>query len=268
MSQPQELHIHTVYSAEAETAVAAPSLRLRGLAVLTLLVGVVWLYATWSVGWKWTKVGVFVLVTMDDHAAAQQQTAAEDAVLRPPILPRPDANTDVQAAARAAHARLSRITNVWLGMIAFVGLWLTMSGFAGLPAGGALRRIGRVLAPLVVVALGMLIWHVQHEYAWLESIMPRWVPPVLIVLMFALAASAGFALQRRRVSLLRLAGLLVILSACGTITALWAALRWGGIPMEGVDSAMYVKVFLAQSAYGWLLLIGAIGLRNRQSQRT
>jgi len=262
MSETRELQIHTVFSAEQEQTLPAASPRLRVLAVLTLVVGLCWLYVTWRPVWKWIEhelmVGELMLTTM-----GSQPRGVLPGATKPESHARPKAESNAQKrkATQNAQQRLGGISAGWLGLTTLMGLWLTMAGTAGLAGGRRARRLGWLLAP-IVLALGVwMIYHVQVEYAWLESILPRWVRPALVVLGVALAVAVGCILERRRVGLLRLSGMLVVLSACATLVALWAALRWGGLPSEGLDRTLYVKAFALQSAYGWVLLLSTIRLR-------
>jgi hypothetical protein len=68
-------------------------------------------------------------------------------------------------------------------------------------------------------------------------------------------------LNRRGAWLLRAGGWLVVVSACVSLLALWASVQWGRMPGEGIDLGVYLKLFAAQSAYGWFLLLAMVGAR-------
>jgi len=266
MNEPLDLQIHTVYSADAEATVAASSLRLRILAGLALVVGIGWLYATCVPVWtrieREVMVGEVMLSAFGSHANTNKPADEKS-----PTAPNPTEKSRAESrpvheqrrATLQAQQRLGVITGVWMGMTILAGLCLVVGGVAGLVRPSRrLRVLGWCLTPVTLIVLGLLIAYVQREYAWLESILPRWVWPVMAGLVLTCAVFVGLGLQRRRVGLLRVGGVFVVLSACATVAALWTALRWGGLPSEGFDAMFYMKAFAMQSAFGWLLLLGTL----------
>jgi hypothetical protein len=233
---------------------------LRIFAVLTVFAGVTWLYVTWKPVWKWIENELMLSEILLGAVGTQPLTPA-GAETKPPAGSAQQQAAARAAATRQAQQRLGSIAIGWLGWTSLVGLWLVMCGGAGLFRNRVFALLGMVLTPML---LGLIVWlayHVQVEYAWLESLLPAWVRPTFAALGLALALSVGFILQTWRLGLLRTGGILVILSAALTVAGLWAALRWGGLPAEAFDTRFYVKTFALQSAYGWILLIGAFRLR-------
>jgi len=70
----------------------------------------------------------------------------------------------------------------------------------------------------------------------------------------ALAGLLGIARFGAAIKLHTMAAILIIVSAVGSVVGIWAAVKWGGLP-QVPSWTIYPKVFGAQSAYGWALLI-------------
>ena len=290
MPTPHTFEVETVFSAE-EASVSGG--RLRVLGFLTLLVGAGWLYATWGPMYRWINRtvaigGLSVAMGALDSGADVEQTAEDDlntvmGVLtgRPaeaagaePSAPEsapPDKPTtatldpETLGKAQLAMSFLPVAGYAWLGLATFTGLWLMMGALAAVAPGGRARTVGKLVLAVVVVAMAGLFAYARHEWDWVESVMPSWVKPALGGLLVLLACSLGASLNRRRVWLHRAGGVLIILSALGSVAAIWGAVRWGQMPDENVDLLLYAKVFGLQSAYGWVTLVGMIGLKQRRA---
>ncbi|HRX85220.1 MAG TPA: hypothetical protein P5572_09410, partial [Phycisphaerae bacterium] len=145
MTDFRDLQIHVVYSAKETPRVAAPgaapglSLRLRAVALLTLVVGVAWLYATWFHAWPWAEnefmQGELLLVMAGSNAhhappaTTQPQEGDKPAEKTPAPAPTKAQRT---AATQQAQFRLGQITYGWLALTSVIGLWMIMSGSAAL----------------------------------------------------------------------------------------------------------------------------------------
>lgn len=270
MTDFSNLQIRTVYSAkegEARPPSTSSGLRRQVLALLTFLIGLAWLYGTWVPAYNWINPRFMVGQLMLGAFGAQVNvplaapSAEGDAEAAPTPKPKPRSTNEREADTMQAQRRLAAITGGWLALSTLVGLWLIMSGSAALLTSRSLALFGMMLTPITI---GLIVWiafYVKREYAWYESLLPRWVYPTLGSLGVLAALAAGWVLQSWRIGLLRFGGVLVILSAGATVAGLWAALRYSGLPAEAFTTAFYVKAFAVQSAYGWVLLVGTIRLR-------
>lgn len=163
--------------------------------------------------------------------------------------------------AKAAGAVMGLGLVAWIIVPTLMGLWIAMAGAASLSADPSFRSAGKILAPVVVLALGAVTWHIWRTTQWYESILPEWTKPVMLGLAAAAAASLGMALNRKSLFLQRFGAVLAILSAGLTVGAFWAAIRWGQMPAEGVGVKLYARVFAQQSAWGWVTLLVLRGLK-------
>ncbi len=273
MAGTYELQIQTVYSEDDAVASQPGTWRLRLVAVLTLAVSIGWLYIAWgpvakrvlneaTLAGAMLQAGGSMPGLLPQTATSEtpdEDGAAEDAQLTPEQ--RHQAWRAQQAETQRAQITLVSLASAWIGVTTLIGLWLAMAGTAGLRAGRWAKWLGLLIAPLALLAVGAVAWHVQKEYAWLESLMPNWVLPVLVGLGVVFGASVGAMLQRRGARMLRWGGGLVVLSAIFSVGVIWAAQHWGNLPADPMAGLSYVKVFAVQSAYGWFLLLATIGLR-------
>jgi len=283
MADTFEIQVHTVYSSATQ---AAKSARLRWVAFLTILVSLAWMYVLWWQVFSWLErpmsMGqaiIFMGVAAPGASGESNDIAAFSTLLRGESA-RPGKNADASDATpnnkgdsgptrgRAAQAIplsskvLAAAGVCWLGVPTLVGLWLMAAGVAGLIGPSALRFLGYLIAPMALAAGGYLYWYAQKEYGWYESILPDWVTPAMLGLAMAFAGSVGAMFARRGLRLLRLGGVLVIASAVLSVVALWAAVKWGQMPAEGISPMLYAKIFAGQSAYGWILLLSLIRIRR------
>jgi hypothetical protein len=286
MSSAYDIQIHTIYSADDTTKTACG--RLRFFAVLTLVVALAWLYVTWWPMYKWVeqRIGLgelHIMSALMQDMSKPPPTVSEEESQAPDKDDAPSKSKRRAAARKAdraaeraeAKAREARRKEVeaagaflaisgygWLTVMSLIGLWLVMAGAAGVSSAVALRLVGALVLPAGLLAAGGLSWYVWAEYQWFGTVMPDWVIPSMALLGAVVAASIGGLLNRRAVGLLRIGGGLVVFSAALSVTVIWLAVRWGQMPASQVDFALYAKVFGIQSAYGWLLLLGTMGLRS------
>lgn len=272
MSGTYDLQINTVYSATDAAAGGVPtSLRLRLVALLTLLAAGGWLYVTWEPALDWIERrvmiggGVLMLGSMPldpMNAGASTNSGKKETSDR----------AAASDAATAQHQAESQVRNLavlsagWLGLTSLTGLWLVMSGSAGLVRARFTRILAYLLAPLVLVATAGLIWYVDREYGeygWLETVIPEWFWPALEGLVIGFFLVLGQLLNRRPVGLLRLGGVLIVLASAATVIALHLAFKWGGNDLDPPNTLFCAKLFGIQSAFGWLLLVATLGLRSR-----
>ena len=281
MSDTHDIEVHTVYAVKE---VAPPAgVRLQILGLITFVVALAWLYTTWQPMFYWIqKTLAFGEINVDMgstkggakgngfgafagvvNTAKGQAGSSGRAASRVAPAKGEAATSAAKARADKQHAKMALRLGAggWLGTATIVGLWLAMSGVAGWSPARRLRRVGWVLLPLSLLVAVALAWHVWRVYEWYFSILPEWVMPVMLGLCITSAASVGALLNRRGVGLLRAGGYLVILSAVVSMASIWSAVHWGQMPAEQVGAALYAKIFGVQSGYGWVLLLGTIGLR-------
>jgi hypothetical protein len=213
---------------------------------------------------------------MNRAAAAEGKPVNPFGALMPQAAPRPGKSASGKPASAAAPAgqfanipaelrpqvqRAMLILGIcafgWMGLTSFAGLTLTAAGTSGLLT---VRRSRWPWAITVLSVAGIVavIWHVWARYQWAQSITPNWVKPVLCVLAALVAGAIGSVMHRRARGLLCFSGVMVVLSAIGSVAAIWAAVRWAEMPPESINRALYLRVFAIQSAYGWVLLLAAL----------
>jgi hypothetical protein len=278
MTDAGDIKVHTVFSAEQ---VERLGVRMRVLGFVNVLVAVVWLYVAWQPMYGWIQMRLALgeiniatggkqgdlttfakIMGPNGNAApgAQQQNGAASGNEADQAATKEQ--QEKRAAADLARGVLVGAAFGWLGLTTLAGVWLLVAGVASLTnfAAGA-RRLGLAVLPLSVIAIGVLAWYVWDKYEWYETLMPDWVKPSMLVLLAIAAAAFGAIVNRHGLKLQRWGAILVIFSAAFSVLAIWAAIRWGQMPDDGVNLALYGKVFAVQSAYGWLLLLAMIGLK-------
>lgn len=292
MSETHHIEVKTVYAA-ADAGNA--SVRIRVLGALTLVVGLAWLYAVWWPVLERVQTPLMIgQLNIMMQAAPQGPSGQRDLEAFNPLLQGPtgdsgarDSATDENGAIDAetesgaphkmpspatvpgdgaqdlifAGAVLTFAALSWLGAPTLVGVWLVMAGASTLGSTRSTRTFGKLLGFVTMVGLAGLTWYVWREYEWYESILPDWVKPAMLSLAAVSGLGIGAMLNRRCAWMLRAGGWVVVISACVTVLALWASVRWGQMPGEGIDWRVYAKVFAAQSGYGWFLLLSMIGAR-------
>ena len=288
MTEIGEIRVHTVFSAEQ---VERLGVRMRVLGFINILVAAAWLYVAWQPMYNWIQrtlaFGEINIATtaMNDGAEAGQKgdlnTLAR--IMNPNANQKnagdekkasnAESNEEDNAAAEASREEKAAAANVarvvlagsalgWLGLSTLVGAWLLVAGVASLTNFAAnARRFGSIVLPLSLIAIGVVVWYVWDQYHWYETLLPGWVKPTMLALLGIAAAGIGAIVNRHGLKLQRWGALLVVFSAIFSVVAIWAAVRWGQMPSEGVNVQLYAKVFGVQSAYGWLLLASMIGLK-------
>ncbi len=274
MDTGQQFVINTIFVAGDDDV--KPTGRLRAVAVLTLLVSFAWLYVTWEPMYRWTQK---TLMFGELHIASgmmglqkpapipdaykppkdRKETRAEKAKRRAELkrlhADRKQQATDRRLAAQKAQVVLAAGAYGWLAVASLAGFFLTIAGCSGLSSKGWLRRIGMYLMPLSVVVCGAIGWYIQKKYSWYETLLPGWVKPCGIGLGMAAFGSIGFMLNRHGRGVHQMAAIGVIVAAALSVAAVWIAVRWGQMPSDQITVALYTKIFVVQSAYGWLLLL-------------
>ncbi|HNO79298.1 MAG TPA: cell envelope integrity protein TolA [Phycisphaerae bacterium] len=282
MDTGRQFVINTIYVAGDDDV--RPSRGLRGVALVTLLVSFAWLYVTWAPMYRWTQKSLMfgelhIASSMmnlqpiepiqstteekgDDkpkkpmsRAERKKMNAEKRAKIRKAQAERKARAEERRQAAKNAQVVLAAAAGGWLAVATLTGFLLTIAGCSGLSSKGRLRHIGVYLLPISVIACGIIGWYVQKKYSWYETLLPPWVKPVTIGLGMAAFGSIGFMLNRHGRGMHSLAALGVIVSALLSMAAIWVTVRWGQMPSEHVNAALYTKIFVVQSAYGWLLLL-------------
>ncbi len=287
----QQFVINTIYVAGDDDV--RPGGRLRALALVTILVSLVWLYITWGSLYQWSQKtlmfgelniagGMMGLTPVPAAAGNQKQDDAtsksrgqDDKAKSPPPKKR-ETRAEVRARraefkrkqtekreaaklrkkeAQEAHVVLAATAYGWLALLSLTAFVLSSAGCAGLSSKGFLRRTGAIVLPLSIVAGAAVVWYVWKKYEWYESILPDWVRPTLVGLGFAASASIGFMLNRHGRGMHQSAGVVVIVSALLSMASVWTAVHWGQMPGDQINAVFYTKIFLVQSAYGWLMLL-------------
>ncbi|GJM26136.1 MAG: hypothetical protein DHS20C16_25510 [Phycisphaerae bacterium] len=274
MDTGQQFVINTIYVAGDDDV--RPSGRLRAVAVITVLVSFAWLFVTWGPMYRWTQktlmfgelniVSGMMKVNDSEPTPAKSKTKSrkkesrEERAERRAETRRMQAEKKERASQRAKDAKDAQVVLAataygWLIVSTLAGFGLTIAGCAGLSSRGVLRRLGMVLLPVSIIACAAIGWYVWKKYSWYETLLPEWVKPLSIGLGMAAFGSIGFMLNRHGRGMHSLAGLGVIVSALLSMAAIWIAVRWGQMPSDPVNAMLYTKIFVVQSAYGWLLLL-------------
>jgi hypothetical protein len=276
MDTGQQFVINTIYVAGDDDV--RPSGGLRAVAVITVLVSFAWLYVTWGPMYRWTQktlmFGELNIVSgmmnvkkpepdsakPKTDAKAQKAKSREERAERRSEMRREQAERKERASQRAQRAKDAQVVLAaaaygWLIVSTLAGFGLTIAGCSGLSSNGGLRRVGMLLMPVSIIACSVIGWYVWKKYSWYETLLPDWVKPWSIGLGMLAFGSIGFMLNRHGRGVHSLAGLGVIASALLSLAAIWVAVRWGQMPSEQVNAALYAMVFFVQSAYGWLLML-------------
>lgn len=282
MDSGQQFVINTIYVAGDDDV--RPSGLLRAIALITVLVSFAWLYLTWGPMYRWTQktlmFGELHIATSMTNLQIPEPTPAPDkpnnavksekpktreerakmraenrAKRRREQAERKELMAQRQQAARDAQVVLAAAAGGWLVVATLAGFFLTIAGCSGLSSKGWLRRVSKYVLPASIIACGVIGWYVQKKYSWYETLLPPWVKPVTIGVGLVAFGSIGFMLNRHGRGMHSLAGLGVIISALLSMAAIWIAVRWGQMPAEQVNAMLYTKIFVVQSAYGWLLLL-------------
>lgn len=282
--------INTIYVAGDDDV--RPGGRLRALAVVTILVSLVWLYLTWGSLYQWSQrtlmFGELNIVggmmglnpvppgstnARQDDAKSKSKSKAKTIKSKPKkkktraevreraaekkrvMAKKKEAANLRRQQAKEAHVVLAATAYGWLALLSLTAFALSSAGCAGLSSKGLLRKIGARVLPISVVASAVIVWYVWKKYEWYETLLPNWVRPTLVGLGFAAAGSIGFMLNRHGRGMHQSVGVVVIVSALLSMACVYTAVRWGQMPADQIDAVFYAKVFLVQSAYGWLILL-------------
>lgn len=282
MSAGQPFVVNTIYVAGDDDV--KPSGRLRALAVVTLIVSLAWLYVTWVPMYQWSQKALMfgelniASGMMNAHKSPPAQKTSKANVKRSDSKASKKGASRKKARAKKAEARriqeerleaakqrrdkaksaqvvLAATAYGWLAVLSLAAFVLATASCAGLSSKRLPRTIGRYLLPVSIVICGAIVWYVWKKYEWYETLLPNWVRPTIVGLGVAVFGSIGFLLNRHGRRMHQLAGVTVVASALLSVAALWIAVHWGQMPSDQINTTLYAKVFLVQSAYGWFLLL-------------
>lgn len=153
-----------------------------------------------------------------------------------------------------------RVAQVVIGVSSYG--WLTLSEVAccalglaggtavGRVAGAVTRRIGMILSAVVILGLGSAVYVARARYGW------QYPPGHLrlgMAAMVFLCAALGVGLGRGVVGWTRFASLAVILSAVGSVVALYLGAQGGAVEPVRSSPAFLALVFIVHSFWGWVL---------------
>ncbi len=114
---------------------------------------------------------------------------------------------------------------------------------------------------LAILVFGALVGLIAYTWSEYERVYPAGVPRVLVMLVFLGAAMVGVRLTRKANALQMIAVVLVLISAGFTPAAMAYARGHGALEELAPTTATYVKAFLLQSSYAWVVLALRLGLR-------
>jgi len=141
----------------------------------------------------------------------------------------------------------------WLSLATLAAGWLALAG--GAAVGRFLSVKGRIwgtiLAAIALIALGLWVFSVWTKYGMrytptqLRMAMSLLVIPLLLI---------GIPAARFARGLSRASAVLLILSAAGSVAALFLGYLCGAIPAQRAAPLFLAVVFLLHSSYAWILL--------------
>ncbi len=188
-----------------------------------------------------------------DSAPSQaESTPAKKDAFAKPEPPKPVSRFDV----RTSQLVIGITATGWLVLATAACCALAAAGGAGWGrAGGkAVRVLGTILA---LAAAALLVWKGFELWTQVgKDVSPARLRPMATALA-GLAAATGLALGRNVRGLSRLASILIILSAFGSVAGLYLG-HLAGVIEAGQATALFLAiVFVAHSLWGWFLLFFA-----------
>lgn len=187
--------------------------------------------------------GIFVPRNNEPREPASSTPAPPSSV--PTALPRWTGDAVRKVMGAAAYG--------WLTLATAAACTLSLSaGVAWSRIGGApWRRAGVILAATLTLALAVAVFVVWNQYG------KQYLPSHLRIGMgglVLLSAFTGLAVGRAARGLSRIAAIALIISAIGTVIALYLGYRCGAIPPEQATPLYLFLAFLIHSGYGWIQL--------------
>ena len=186
----------------------------------------------------------------DGQPAQSDTTPAKKDAFAKPEPPRPVSRFDV----RTSQLVIGVTATGWLVLATAACCALAAAGGAGWGSAGGktVRVLGMILA---LAAAALLVWKGYELWTQVgKDISPARLRPIATVLA-GLAAATGLALGRNVRELSRLASILIILSAAGSVAGLYLG-HMAGVIEAGQATALFMAiVFVAHSLWGWFLLV-------------
>ena len=194
------------------------------------------------------------------------EIARQQGQLPPDLSPGlPKAARDPKANARTQAAQAITFVGTVVGwealaIIAACSLALAGGALVGRAGTAGLRLAGIVVGSVGLVAVGWAAYHLWVQYG-------RLVPDQLrtdIGGLVLLAALAGLLIGRRIRGLTYLAGIMLILSAAGSVVGLYIGAQYEAVKPEDLPLPFFafaVLVFVIHSFWGWVLLLLASRIR-------
>ena len=115
-----------------------------------------------------------------------------------------------------------------------------------------LRRVSGLLAVLVTIGL---VWEGVDCWNTYGVAVPVGATQVAVGVLMLFALLVGLGLGRGGRNLARLAGLALILSACGGVMGLYLWRLCGALSPDQAAASTLLIVFVVRSLCGWLLLL-------------
>lgn len=156
-------------------------------------------------------------------------------------------------AATTVQTILATTSYGWLTLATLSACAVALSGAAAVTRGADadLRRVGFILGGGVVLSLAWGVATIWADHGW------TYKPHHLRYAMsapVALSACLGLVASTRARLFARVAGISLILAAIGSVVALWLGHRCEAIDAAQVNVSFLTLVFVAHSAWGWMLL--------------
>lgn len=263
----EPIEVKVIYDASARRGRvvrrASPALRTSRttwllLAFLNLLAAGGLCYATW---WRVDRFFIYEKLILKTPLPGLDLNAAAQMFGIPPAGPvneqRPPTITDPASPNRfvgeTARTVIGASAYSWLTLATIACCALALAAGAGLGhvGGRPVRLAGRVLA---ILSAGALVWAAWSTFETHGFEFPLARTRLGYAGLTLLCVLLGLAFGRRPGRLTRLAAVCIVLSAVGSVAALYFGAQCGAIEPAQASIGYLSKVFAVHSAYGWLLL--------------
>lgn len=249
---------------------------LRILGILAIAVATVWLYSLWRYADPFVRERHLMSLPIAFFFDAGALFGAAPSKLANPAPPegtKPigpqksepespprrsgDATERAAMAQRVANysTKLMALRFGWEGLTTLTGLWLVMGGAAA--AFGAYRSTGlRALTGLcaMLVLAGTVVYTLQtwrrFDWGWEFHHIHQ-----LVILLGGFCLFLGASLSRGGRRSIRSAAWMLILATAGTLAAVYWGDRLSAFEPGFVTGALYGQIFVAQSAFAWIILL-------------